>query len=160
MTAILPGESIRADVLAGRRVLVAEDSSITQDLLKLLLKQRGHQVDTVNDGREALEALRNNVYDVLLLDLHMPKMNGLEVAAIIRAEADGRQLPRIVAITADTEGLLADGADTFFENFDYVIPKPLDIYQVGKVVEEQADVGDRRRRSETSTRATTQDGNS
>ena len=141
MTAILAGENIRPGALAGRRVLVAEDSSITQDLLKLLLKQRGHQVDTVNDGREALEALRNNVYDVALLDFHMPKMNGLEVAVTIRAEANGRRLPRIVAITADTEGLLAHGADC--ENFDHVIPKPLDIYQVGKVVEEQADIGDR-----------------
>ena len=141
MIAIPSGEKLRPSARPQRRVLVAEDSSITQDLLKLLLEQRGYQVDTVNDGRQALEALRNTAYDVALLDFHMPQMNGLEVASSIRSEAKGRKLPRIVAITADAEGLLAHGADC--ENFDHVIPKPLDIYEVGKVVEEQAEIGDR-----------------
>ncbi|WP_083239420.1 response regulator [Methyloceanibacter superfactus] len=113
----------------GRRVLLAEDSPITQDLLKLLLNQRGHQVDVAMDGEQALEALRRNTYDVALLDFHLPKMDGLQVAAAVRSQTDGRPLPRLIAITADVEGLLAhaEGCD----NFDLVMPKPLDIYQVG-----------------------------
>jgi CheY-like chemotaxis protein len=122
----------------GRRVLVAEDSPITQDLLKLLLNQRGHQVDVVADGQQALEALRQNTYDVALLDFHLPKMDGLQVASAIREEADGRVLPKLIAITADVEGLLshAKGCD----NFDQVLPKPLDIYEVAQVVEDQAEI--------------------
>lgn len=124
----------------GRRVLLAEDSPITQDLLKLLLNQRGHQVDVAMDGEQALEALRDNTYDVALLDFHLPKMDGLQVAAAIRNQTDGRPVPRMIAITADMEGLLAhaDGCD----NFDLVLPKPLDIYQVGRMVEEQSELAE------------------
>jgi CheY-like chemotaxis protein len=121
-----------------RRVLVAEDSPITQDLLKLLLNQRGHQVDVVMDGQQALEALRQNNYDVALLDFHLPKMDGLQVATTIRNEAEDRPLPKLIAITADMEGLLSDtkGCD----NFDQILPKPLDIYEVAQVVEDQAEI--------------------
>jgi len=127
--------------VTGRRVLVAEDSPITHELLKLLLNQRGHQVDIVTDGPQALEALRAHDYDVALLDFHLPGMDGLQVAAALKKSANGRKLPRLVAITADVEGLLSHAEGC--ENFDHIIPKPLDIYQVGKLVEEQAEIGER-----------------
>jgi len=123
-----------------RKVLVAEDSAITHDLLKLLLKQRGHEVDIADDGLKALEALRNNTYDVALLDYHLPRLDGLQVAAALKADPGGHRLPRLIAITADPEGLLS--AEAGCENFDYILPKPLDINQVGKVVEEQAEIAD------------------
>lgn len=123
-----------------RRVLVAEDSPITQDLLKLLLNQRGYEVDLVSDGSQALEALRKNAYEVALLDFHLPGIDGLEVAAKLRAESGRRGRPRLVAMTADVEGLLGHPSDC--ENFDHILPKPLDIYEVGKLVEEQADIAD------------------
>ncbi len=126
--------------VTGRKVLVAEDSPITHELLKLLLNQRGHQVDIATDGLQALEALRTRDYDVALLDFHLPHMDGLQVAAAIKKGADGRKVPRLVAITADVEGLLAH--EEGCEAFDHIIPKPLDIYQVGKLVEEQAGIGD------------------
>jgi CheY-like chemotaxis protein len=125
-----------------RRVLVAEDSAITHDLLKLLLNQRGHEVDVATDGLQALEALRKNSYDVALLDYHLPHMDGLQVATALKDEARGRRLPRLIAITADPEGLLSAGG-AGCERFDYILPKPLDINQVGKVVEEQAEIADR-----------------
>ena len=119
----------------GRRVLVAEDSPTTHEILKLLLSQRGHHVDIATDGEQALAALRNNVYDIALLDFHLPKMDGLQVANAIRQDRSGRAVPRLVAITADVEGLLShpDGCD----NVDQVLPKPLDIYQIARVVEDQ-----------------------
>lgn len=125
---------------AACKVLVAEDSTITHDLLKLLLNQRGHEVDIAADGLTAIEALRNKKYDVALLDYHLPRMDGLQVAATLKAEANGRRLPRLIAITADPEGLLS--AEDGCENFDYILPKPLDINQVGRVVEEQAAIAE------------------
>jgi CheY-like chemotaxis protein len=124
----------------GRNVLVAEDSPITHELLKLLLNQRGHHVDIATDGLQALEALRTRDYDVALLDFHLPQMDGLQVAAALKKSANGRKLPRLIAITGDVEGLLAH--EEGCEHFDHIIPKPLDIYQVGKLVEEQADIAD------------------
>ena len=124
---------------AGRRVLVAEDSPTTHEILKLLLTQRGHHVDIATDGEQALEALRHNRYDVALLDFHLPKMNGLRVATTVRSER-GQDRPRLVAITADLPGLLAHTENC--ENFDLVIPKPLDIYRIGQLIEEQAELRD------------------
>jgi CheY-like chemotaxis protein len=125
----------------GLKVLVAEDSSITSDLLKLLLSQRGHRVDIVTDGLQALTALQEQHYDVALLDFRLPQMDGVQVASSIKKVADGRKLPRLVAITGDIEALLSHSEDC--ENFDYILPKPLDIDQVGKLVEEQADIAAR-----------------
>ena len=80
----------QAHDLRGLKVLVAEDSSITSDLLKLLLSQHGHQVDIVTDGLQALTALREHNYDVALLDFRLPHMDGVQVASSIRKEAAGR----------------------------------------------------------------------
>ena len=124
----------------GRRVLVAEDSPTTHEILKLLLTQRGHHVDIATDGEQALEALRHNHYDVALLDFHLPKMDGLTVATTVKSELSAHARPRLIAITADLPGLLAHTADC--ENFDLVMPKPLDIYRIGQLVEEQAELGD------------------
>ena len=125
--------------VTGRRVLVAEDSPITHELLKLLLSQRGHEVDIATDGVQALEAMRTRDYDVALLDFHLPHMDGLQVASAVKRGGTGHKVPRLIAITADVEGLLAGSEGC--ENFDHIIPKPLDIYEVGRLVEEQAALG-------------------
>lgn len=138
--ATAPDLELVSQPAAGRRVLVAEDSPTTHEILKLLLTQRGHHVDIATDGEQALEALRRNHYDVALLDFHLPKMNGLQVAAMVKGELPARDLPRLIAITADLPGLLADTENC--ENFDLVIPKPLDIYRIGQLLEEQAELRD------------------
>jgi CheY-like chemotaxis protein len=124
----------------GRKILVSEDSPITHELLKLLLTQRGHEVDITTNGRDALQALQSKQYDVALLDFHLPEMTGLEVASALRKDTHGLKLPRLIVITADVEGLLANGEDC--ENFDNIIPKPLDIYRVGELIDEQARIAD------------------
>lgn len=115
-----------------RRVLLAEDSSVVQDLLLLILAQRGHEVDIYPDGQSALDALYNKHYDVALIDFHLPIMDGMEVINRYLARAD-KVRPYFVAITGDVKGLLANRTNC--EKFDKVLPKPLDVDQVCDVVE-------------------------
>lgn len=83
------------------RVLLAEDNVVNQKVCRLLLSKLGHHVETVSNGREALEALRQVPYDVVLINVQMPVMDGLEAARRIRAELPARAQPRIVALTAN-----------------------------------------------------------
>ncbi len=122
---------------SGKRLLVAEDNPITQDLLKLFLGQRGHHVDIVQDGEQALHALQQTSYHVALLDFHLPRMDGREVALACRSDCDAEKQPWLVAITADVDGLIAQ--DDEAKVFDQIIPKPLDIHEVCSLVESLPD---------------------
>lgn len=118
-----------------RRVLIAEDSSITQDLLKLLLTQRGHEINIVGDGEAAVKSLSQWDCDIALLDFHLPKLDGVEVAKKFLARHGHKPRPRLVAMTADIEGLLRD--ENNCEIFDEIIPKPLDINAVKNLIESE-----------------------
>jgi CheY-like chemotaxis protein len=106
------------------RVLVAEDNPINQELIRNILEIGGHESVIVENGRLAVERLRNDRFDLVLMDLQMPEMGGMEALEIIRREEAERGLHTpIVAVTAhalqgDRERCLAAGMD------DY-ISKPL-----------------------------------
>jgi CheY-like chemotaxis protein len=117
-----------------RRVLLVEDSSVTQDLIHLILSQRGHSIDMFDTGAGALEALKSKTYDIALLDFHLPDFSGLQVVRDFLDAKASYDAPRFVAITGDVKGLLADPANC--EVFDEIVPKPLDIDEVCRLVEE------------------------
>jgi len=81
------------------RVLLAEDNPVNQHVARSLLERRGHQVEVVGNGQLAVEALRESCYDVILMDLQMPVMDGLTATQRIR-EIPGRETVPIVALTA------------------------------------------------------------
>src|SRR6202022_4793373 len=84
------------------RVLVAEDNTVNQMLAKSLLEKRGHRAVVVANGLEALEALRKENYDLVLMDMQMPEMDGLEATAAIREkEKGGAFRPPVIALTAN-----------------------------------------------------------
>ena len=83
------------------RILVAEDNMVNQHVLQQVLERLGYRADTVADGREALDALRSRPYDVVLMDVRMPEMDGLEATRRLRAEWPPERQPRIIALTAD-----------------------------------------------------------
>ncbi|HMH65708.1 MAG TPA: ATP-binding protein [Rhizomicrobium sp.] len=92
-----------ANTRSGLHILLAEDNSINMLLIRELLRRRGHQVSEVTTGDEAVKAALNGCYDLLLTDIHMPGMDGIEATRAIRAgEAHGKQKRTpIVALTAD-----------------------------------------------------------
>ncbi|NCC50493.1 MAG: response regulator [Spartobacteria bacterium] len=82
------------------RILLAEDSPINQMVAKKQLHMLGCQADIAENGEEALEAVKRNDYDVVLMDVQMPGMDGLQATAAIRALSDGKKDIHIIGITA------------------------------------------------------------
>jgi CheY-like chemotaxis protein/HPt (histidine-containing phosphotransfer) domain-containing protein len=92
----------RLDGSTERRVLLVEDDEICQDIVLLMLGRLGYQADVVNDGVDAVWAVQAKFYDVVLMDVRMPRMNGVEAAHLIRSTLNMADQPLIIAMTADT----------------------------------------------------------
>ena len=125
------------------RILLAEDNLVNQKLAIRLLEQMGYRADLASNGKEAVQSVARQTYDIVLMDVQMPEMDGLEAARRITANypKDGR--PRIVAMTAnamqgDREMCLAAGMD------DY-IAKPI---RVDKLVEALLNIPKRDRKQD------------
>jgi len=104
---------------ASLRVLAADDNDFNGLLLEQLLTRKGHQVQIARDGRQALSLALNDTFDIMLLDIHMPELDGFQVVRCIREQeqSTGKHLP-VVAFTArsareDREKCLAAGMDDF-----------------------------------------------
>jgi two-component system sensor histidine kinase/response regulator len=113
-------ESMHAPVVTHQKalsVLLVEDDLVNQKLAVTLLERWGHQVAVASNGLKALEYLSEHAYDIILMDMMMPVMDGLETASRIRASESGRRTP-IIAMTAnarasDRDRCLAAGMDDF-----------------------------------------------
>ena len=115
------------------RVLLAEDNLINQKVASRMLQRLGYQADIANNGKEAVEAVRAHDYDVVLMDVHMPEMDGLEATTIIRSGNRRDRRPYIIALTAaampeDEEKCMEAGMDDF-------ITKPIRIPDLINVLE-------------------------
>lgn len=88
--------------LKGYRILVAEDDSVNEELLRTILNQWGLAADFAENGEKLMTLLKKNTYNLILMDIHMPGMSGVEVATKIRNELEGtvKDIP-IIALTAD-----------------------------------------------------------
>jgi signal transduction histidine kinase/CheY-like chemotaxis protein len=112
------------------RVLVAEDNAVNQRLASRMLEKRGHRVTVTANGLEAAETLANGHFDLILMDIQMPEMDGFEATAAIRTreKRDGAHVP-IIALTAnamkgDRERCLAAGMDGYLSK--PIVPRELD----------------------------------
>lgn len=81
-------------------MLLVEDNEVNQNVALLMLKRLSYHADVATNGLEALHALEQRHYDILLMDIHMPEMDGLEATKIIRARWPPAEQPYIIAITA------------------------------------------------------------
>jgi len=80
-------------------ILVAEDNQVNQKLILILLRKLGYQPEITDNGRSVIELLAKKKYDIVLMDIHMPRLDGLEATKLIRSE--GEYQPVIIALTAD-----------------------------------------------------------
>jgi signal transduction histidine kinase/HPt (histidine-containing phosphotransfer) domain-containing protein/ActR/RegA family two-component response regulator len=124
----LPSGPAEPDTLAGPRlaerlplrILLAEDNSVNQRVGLLMLERMGYLADVAGNGSEVLEALYRQPYDLILMDVQMPGLDGLEATRRIRAEFPREWQPRIVAMTANVlreqrEACLIAGMDDFVQ---------------------------------------------
>jgi len=112
------------------RILLAEDVKMNQLLTLKLLSRSGYQIEVVGNGREAVEAVRQQNYDVILMDVQMPEMDGLEATQHIRALPSPKNHIPIIALTAhamdNDEQFRATGMDDYVAkpiNFDILFTK-------------------------------------
>ena len=118
---------------AGMRVLLAEDNAVNQKIGLAMLERLGCRADVAGNGIEALDALRHAPYDVILMDLQMPEMDGLEATRQIRSGFPAARQPRIIAMTANV--MTEDRAHCLQAGMDDFLSKPVRLDQLGAALE-------------------------
>ncbi len=108
-----------------KRLLVVDDDDEIRELLEFDLSQSGYLVDTASDGYEGLNKALNFPYDLILLDIMMPKMNGFDVCKNIR-----KSKPDLPVLLLTAKGTMADKTEGFDMGADDYIVKPFDIQEV------------------------------
>ena len=107
------------------RILVAEDVAVNQRLIVIMLRRLGLTADVVSDGLQAVEAIRMRAYDLVLMDIQMPVLDGLAATRQIHAEWPAGQRPRIVALTANA--MPDDRVLCLEAGMDGFLSKPMDL---------------------------------
>lgn len=109
-------------------VLLAEDNQINVILTTALVRKAGHHIDTVANGRQALEALERASYDLILMDMRMPDLDGLEATRIIRARDDAKGAVPIIGLTANA--MEEDRRNCFEAGMDEFLTKPVEALEL------------------------------
>ncbi len=119
------------------KILLADDTAVNVALATKLMKRRGHDITAVENGLQAYEAFQKDSFDVILMDIHMPVMDGLESTQKIRAleSSDTSRVPTpIIAMTANNEQ--SDHENYLSNGMNGIITKPLEIKKVVSQIRE------------------------
>ena len=113
------------------KILIVEDNSQNVRLLKMALRAKGYTLLEAADGEKALDMAINNKPDLIIMDIQLPKVNGVEVTKKLRQMSDFKQTP-IIAVTAyamkgDEEKIMKAGCDVY-------LPKPINTRQLPEIV--------------------------
>ena len=128
-TPISPAESATAPAMntaaepVRLRILLADDNAVNQRVGKLMISKSGHLVDVVGDGLQAVEAVMRERYDLVLMDVHMPELDGVQATRRIRDLAGAVHQPRIIALSADSS--IRDTMGSADLGMDGYLSKPL-----------------------------------
>nr|WP_321442448.1 response regulator [uncultured Hyphomonas sp.] len=134
-----PARAVRSGMsLSAGRILIAEDNEVNQRVIAGLLRTSGYELHFASNGQEAVELFRQNTYALVLMDVSMPLMDGLEATGVIRDfEGSGGRLPTpIIAVTA--HAMTEERRDFLTRGVDAVLTKPLDKAELLETVERWA----------------------
>lgn len=135
-TELIDGAATASRPSAGGRklsILVAEDNEINQVIIKAMLARMGHTCTMANNGAEAVEAVRNGDFDLILMDIRMPKLSGPDAARKIRQLPGGKAGIPIIALTAD---VLAENRQSCFDaGMADCIAKPIDREELADAID-------------------------
>ncbi|MGE0084434.1 MAG: PAS domain S-box protein [Desulfococcaceae bacterium] len=129
------------------RILVAEDNSINQQLALLTLERLGYMADIAGNGLEAVDAVRRQFYDAVLMDVQMPEMDGLEATKQIRREFPAERQPRIIAMTANA--LQGDREMCLNAGMDDYVSKPFKVKELIRALSQCPSRGKSEKREES-----------
>lgn len=120
-----------------KKIIVAEDSSVIQNLTKKILSQLSYEIFSVKNGQQVLDLLNKEEYDLVLLDIHMPVMDGMECAKQVRSMSGNNKDIPLIAITGNANNYS-------MEDFEQVginayIPKPLNYDSLVEMVKRYTD---------------------
>jgi signal transduction histidine kinase/CheY-like chemotaxis protein len=119
------------------RILLAEDILVNQKLMLTMLGRMGYRADVAGNGLEVLDALKRQHYDVILMDVQMPEMDGLEASRRILASPPGGKRPRVVALTANA--MMEDREACQEAGMDDYLSKPVQVKELQAVLERCGD---------------------
>lgn len=114
------------------RILLAEDNIINQKVAKHILGYLGYFPDLAGNGLEVLDALSRQSYDVILMDIHMPEMDGIQATELVRQRFPQSQQPVIIAVTADA--MQGDRERCLATGMDHYLSKPLRMEELSEVL--------------------------
>ncbi|MCU0637509.1 MAG: response regulator [Methanothrix sp.] len=115
------------------RILLAEDNPVNQKVALAMLKHLGYKADVAANGRQVLSSLEEKTYDLILMDIQMPEMDGLEATRIIRSRMPASGQPSIIAMTAYT--LQGDREQCLAAGMDEYISKPVKMEELKEAIE-------------------------
>ena len=117
-----------------KKIIVAEDSSVIQNLTKKILSQLNYEITSVKNGQQVLDLMSKDDYDLILLDIHMPVMDGMECAKTIRSmDSEQKSIP-IIAITGNANNYTEQDFEAV--GINAFIPKPLNYDSLVEKVKE------------------------
>ncbi|MCB0300007.1 MAG: response regulator [Calditrichaeota bacterium] len=143
VTAMLTGENPDMEAVQKRgmnknfatiyphRILLAEDNRINQKVALRIMERLGYRADVASNGAEAVSALAKKKYDLILMDVHMPEMDGLEATRKIRESIDTDRQPKIIALTASA--MKEDRNKCLQVGMDDYITKPVQIEELKRI---------------------------
>ncbi len=117
-------------------ILIAEDNELNQKLITRLVKSRGHTSVVTENGAEAIKALKNNTFDVILMDIQMPELDGIQATEIIRADRTGAFNHKIPIIAVTAYAFNEDRERCFKAGMNDFLPKPINNANLNSILDD------------------------
>lgn len=117
------------------KILLAEDDLISRRLIKILIDKIGYNIKTVENGQQVIEEMKNNAYDLILMDIQMPILDGLEATKKIRDMENVQQSKRIPVIAVTAHAMLGDKEKCLNSGMDDYMTKPIEEVELIKKIQ-------------------------